>query len=154
MAANVPPFVPPVADATLPPVPEDPKDALLNVLTHVIGLDTVAKRERITASGGAGVTSAIDVLLIYSKGLTERRSPATSGLAKVWLRTMKKWAEETYDIHGDVNIRDFNIEVCERRQMVMARTTRELQQANKGATVKGKLNTFNGKREHWLKARR
>jgi hypothetical protein len=143
----------PAAAALIPPIPDDPQGAFAHVLEHVIGLDTQAKRDRVTMN--AGVTTAFDLLLIDMEGLVEGLTANTSGLAKMRLKTMKKWAEEEYDLNGNVDIRAFTTVVCGERQMNIARSTKVSgQQVDKSSTTKEKLAVFNGKRENWTKAKR
>jgi hypothetical protein len=64
------------------------------------------------------------------------------------LKTMKRWAEEEYDLNGDVDVRAFTIQVFNEKQMSIARSTKTIgMQADKGGTTKEKLAVFNGKRE-------
>jgi hypothetical protein len=112
----------PAAAAVSPVVPDDPDGAFTYVLQHVVGLDTQAKRDRVTIN--AGVTNVMALLLIDTEGLVEGLTATTTGLAKMRLKTMKRWAEEQYDLNGDVDVRAFTIEVCSEKQMSMARSTK------------------------------
>jgi hypothetical protein len=112
----------PAAAAVVPPIPDDPQGAFEYVLEHIIGFDTQAKRDQVTVN--AGVTTAFDLLLVDMDDLTDGLTANTSGLAKMRLKTLKKWAEEVFDINGDFNIRDFTMAICEERQMGMARSTK------------------------------
>jgi hypothetical protein len=96
----------------------------------------------------AGVTTAFDLLLIDMEGLSDGIKATNSGLAKMRLKTLRKWAEEIYDLNGIIDIRDFTAAVCAEKQMGMTRSTKVSgMQADKSTTSKDKLATFNGKRE-------
>jgi hypothetical protein len=137
----------------VPDIPEDDQGAFVWVLEHVIGLDTDAKRQRVTVN--AGCTTAEDLLMVETDSLVDCLTNNTSILSKTKLKTLKRWAEEEYDIEGSVDIRKFTVGVCRERQRQLARTDKTVgQQTEKGTTTKEKLTTFNGKRDNWLKAKR
>lgn len=134
-------------------MPDDQPGAFTYVLEHIIGLDTVAKRERVTIN--AGVTTAEDLLYVEMDSLIDCLTNNTTIIAKACLKTLKRWAEDEYDIEGQVDIRKFNEEICKERQRNIARSTKAgVQPLDKGTTTKEKLTLFNGKRENWLRAKR
>jgi hypothetical protein len=139
-----------VAAALIPPIPDEPEAAFLHVLEHVIGLDTAAKRDRVTQNGGVRMIE--DLLFVEIDLVIDGLTANTSALAKTRLKTLKLWAEEQFDIDGTVDISHFTAEVCRERQRGIAKSSRSSDQDK--STVKDKLNTFNGKRENWLKAKR
>jgi hypothetical protein len=137
----------------IPPIPEDQPGALLHVLEHIIGLDTPAKRDRVTIN--AGVTSAEDLLYVELESLIDCLTATTSILAKTRLKTVKRWVEDEFDIEGNIDIRKFTEDICKERQRIIARSVKTTaQQVDKSTVSKEKLSTFNGKRENWLKAKR
>lgn len=62
------------------------------VLEHIIGLDTQAKRNTVTA--GAGVTVVEDLLEVDMESLLDCLTANTTVIAKTRLKTLKRWAEE------------------------------------------------------------
>jgi hypothetical protein len=69
------------AAAAMPPaIPDDPEQDFVHVLQHIIGLDTVAKRERVTVQ--AGVTTVENLLDVETDGLMECLTANTSIMAK------------------------------------------------------------------------
>jgi hypothetical protein len=131
--------------AVIPPIPADDFAAFEHVLEHVIGLDTQAKRDRVLIN--IGVQNAYQLLLMDMDGLIEGLTVNTSGLSKMRLKAMRKWAEEEQDTFGEVDIRRFTLPVCEIQQRIIARTGRALGQTERSTTSKEKLNTFNGNRK-------
>jgi Reverse transcriptase (RNA-dependent DNA polymerase) len=146
------PAVQPVLPPMIPPIPNDPAGAFMHVLQHIIGLDTPAKRDRVTIN--AGITEAEGLLYVEMDSLINSLTPQTSIIAKTRLKTLKRWVEEEYDIEGAIDISKFTDHVCRDLQRSIARSTKPTQQADKGATAKEKLPSFNGKRENWLKSKR
>jgi hypothetical protein len=148
--ANLPP---PVLLPLIPPIPLDPDLAFSHVLQYIIGLDTQAKRDRISLRGG--VTIINDLLLVDMESLLDCLTDNTSVMAKTRLKTLKLWAEEQYDINQTIDIHNFTEEVCREKQMKIAKaTTKQKSSGSDSATSKEKLRNFNGKRENWLNAKR
>jgi hypothetical protein len=86
-------------------MPDDQPGAFLYVLEHIIGLDTPAKRDRVTVN--AGITTAEDLLYVEMDSMIECSTNNTTIIAKTRLKTLKKWAEDEYDIEGNVDVRKF-----------------------------------------------
>ena len=138
-----------------PPIPVDPAGAFLWTLTHIIGFDTQAKRERVTNQGG--VTTIMDLLMVDMSQLLECLTATTSVMAKTKLQALKTWAEEQYDTNEEVFVQDFTADICREYQFKFARTKSRTQTKSDTTTTttsKDKLRTFNGKPENWLNAKR
>jgi hypothetical protein len=67
---------------------------------------------------------------------------------------VKIWAENKDDVGNGINLSLFTPEVCRERQKLIAKTTRATTDSSDKSTTSEKLNTFNGKREQWMKAKR
>lgn len=158
--ADEPPLFPPVPPVIIapppgvPPIPNDPVDAFTHVLRYIVGLDTPAKRDRVTRNGG--VTKVDELLLVDMESLLECLTDNTSVMAKTRLKTLKLWAEEQYDITQTIDIRDFTEAVCREKQMKIAKATPRSKSSSTDSSSgsKEKLRNFNGKRENWLNAKR
>ena len=146
-----------MAQPNIPIIPIDPEGAFTHVLEHVIGLDTQAKRDRIT---NTGIRTAEDLMLIDMEGLMDCISVNTiSIMVRTRMKTMKKWVEEEFDVEGEgnVDISKFTIEVCKEKQREISRSTGTSNQSSssdKTITTKDKLSIFSGKRGDWLNAKR
>jgi hypothetical protein len=146
MNAQVPPVV-------IPAVPVDPEDAFLHILEHFIGLDTVAKRERVTVT--AGVRTIDDIMYVKIDRLIGILTANTSVITATRLKTLKQWAEDEYDLEGFNDVGRFTTEVCRERQRTIAQTTKTGgTTGERSADTKATLPNFNGKRENWLKSKR
>jgi hypothetical protein len=76
-------------------------------------------------------------------------------ISKTRLKTLKKWAEDTYDIEGDVDIANFTLQVCKENQRAMARSSKpSISTTAEKAAGKDKLRNFNGSRDLWPKGKR
>ena len=144
------------AHIPIPAIPDDPQEAFVHVLEHVIGLDTQAKRDRIT---NTGILTAEDLMLIDMTGLIECVSINTiSIMVRTRLKTLKRWVEEEFDIEGEgkVDVRKFTTDVCKEKQREIARTSGTSTQpsSDKTITTKDKVSVFSGKRSDWLNAKR
>jgi hypothetical protein len=113
--ADVPPPI-------IPPLPNDPEAAFNHVLEHIIGLDTVAKRERVIVNGG--VRTINNILYIKIDSLIECLTNNTSVLSKTKLKNLKLWAETEDDIGNGIDLNRFTVEVCRERQKVIAKSSR------------------------------
>jgi hypothetical protein len=80
----------------------------------------------------------------------------TSIMAKTRLKTLKLWAEESYDIDHTITIANFTEEKCREKQMKIAKATSKTKTSGSESTSSGKekLRNFNGKRENWQNAKR
>jgi hypothetical protein len=144
------PIVPP---ALIPPILADPQNAFIWVLTHIIGLETPAKRDRVTVRGG--VTNAIDLIMIDMEQLLDQLTDNTTVMAKTKLQTLKVWAEEQYDTYHEIHLADFTNDVCRNYQLKYLRSKeRTKSKSDTPTSSKEKLRVFNGKNENWLNAKR
>jgi hypothetical protein len=73
---------------------------------------------------------------------------------KTKLKTLKHWAEDTYDVLGTIDVRDFTADICRDLQRTLARSTKTSVEQSDKTAAREKLATFNGKRENWLNAKR
>jgi hypothetical protein len=136
----VQPVNPPVV---IPPIPVDPQGAFVYVLEHVIGLDTQAKRDCVTHV--AGCIIAEDLMRVETDSLINCLDPTTSIISKTRLKTMKKWVEDTHDIHGVVDIALFNAGICRYNQCAIAQMTKLGTGQTEKAATKEKLTVWNGR---------
>jgi Reverse transcriptase (RNA-dependent DNA polymerase) len=140
-------------NAPIPPIPHDDEPAFAWVLEHVIGLDTVLKRNRVLVT--ADVKTAQQLLTVPIDDLIELLTDNTSLRSKTKLRALRYWAKEQQDVFGVINIHDFTEEVCLEKQEVVADGKASSTTTDKGSTTKSdKVPRFNGKREHWIRAKR
>ena len=146
---DLPPPPPPVIQ---PPIPADSILAFAWVLQYVIGLDTQAKRDRVTVR--AGVTQADDLLLVDTDSLLDCLTENTSVMAKTRLKALKLWTKEQFDIHKRITIHDFTQDVCKEKQMLIANPKSSTKTSSDSGSTKEKLRVFNGKRENWTNAKR
>jgi hypothetical protein len=115
-------------------------------------LDTQAKRHSVTVT--AGCQTADDLMHVETESLINCLDPATSIIAKTRLKTLKKWVEDSFDIHGTVDISNFTAAICQDNQRAIARTVKSGTTQVEKTSSKEKLNVWNGRRETWHKSRR
>jgi hypothetical protein len=79
----------------------------------------------------------------------------TPTISKTRLKTLKKWAEDTFDVFGMVDIADFTLDVFKEKQCTMARSSKpSTSTTTDKAATKDKLRNFNGNRDLWPKSKR
>jgi hypothetical protein len=123
------------------------------VLEFIIGLDTQPKRDKILLN--AGCTVVEDLLYVESESLLSCLELDTPILSKTRLKTLKKWAEDTFDVFGTVDIAGFTLDVCKVNQRTMARSSKpSTSTTTDKAVIKDKLRNFNGNRDSWPKGKR
>jgi hypothetical protein len=141
-----------VPTAVIPPIPADPQGAFLHVLEHIVGMDTQVKRDSVTVT--AGCVKADDLMYVETESLINCLDPATSIIAKTHLKTLKNWVEDSFDIHGIVDVAMFMADVCRESQRAIARTLKPSTTQAETSVTKEKLSVWNGRRETWQKSKK
>jgi hypothetical protein len=114
--------LPPNLPAIIPPLPGNPRGDFEHVLEFIIGLETQPKRDKILLN--AGCTVVEDLLYVESESLLSCLELDTPIISKTRLKTLKKWAEDTFDVFGMVDIAGFTLDVCKENQRTMARSSK------------------------------
>ena len=135
----------------LPPIPEDPFDALLWTLQHIVGLTTAVQRNSVVNNG---IRDVMDLALIEGTDIIESLPAAASAMARMRLRALAQWSQEQFSLGIDYTVDQFTAEVCREMQIKLTRPKSTSSTSERSTTTKTKLATFTGKREQWIKAKR
>ena len=138
----------------MPPFPGDPALDFINSLEHIIKLTSAPMRNAILT--GAGVTTVHDLHLIDEESLLDACTAVTPVIAKMRLKTLKRWTEKKAGIDkATFNIQDFIAVECCDLQRELARIKRNKGDGEaKSSSMKDKPTPFNGKAEAWDKSKR
>ena len=79
-------------------------------LEHVIGLQQVQQRNRITIN--AGILEVGDLLLVDEDTIIGTLTPNTSAMCKTRLQALKRWAQDRSDDQAPLDIIIFTPSVC------------------------------------------
>jgi hypothetical protein len=73
-------------------------------------------------------TTVEDLFYNEMDNLIECLPNNTSTIVKICLKTLKKWAEDEYDLEGTLAIIKFAVDVCRGKETGMAKTSKAVQQ--------------------------
>ena len=107
--------------ANIPPYPGNLADDFAHCLEHVVTLTTLNMRNAIVKTAGVGTIDYL--LLIDEESLIRLCTTQTTVMAKMKLKTLKRWVEKEADIDkSTLDIQKFTPEVCKELQRELART--------------------------------
>ena len=151
MAGVIPPGYPPMAPGAPPgpggPFPGNSAGDLLHILEHIVGLSTIAQRERITLT--ASVTTAEDILLLDEASLLGTLTTATSVMARMKLKALKRWTERQETLGISVNVQGFTTDECRKIQRNISRVVEGSTRVESRHDSKEKLEKLSDKGQHW-----